>query len=910
MPSINLTNFENVVAHTISEINSTSGVTNIRNIYANQSDIIDLLDNKADQVDTYTKAQIDANFYDINQSYNKTEVNVLSNNISSNTFLIGNLTVTSNTNFNNISSNTNLISNLNSTMTTNFNNISSNSNLINTNINNISSNTHLIDNLNSTITTNFNNISSNSNLITGLNSTVNSHISAISDLQNGGSLNEADYYNKITTNNLLSNKLNTSILNNTLIHNITTTATFKIAEFGNYNNFFEMYNNYFDTYVYGNLSGATMFLNQRGFGDVEINNSSTFQNDKILLNHNTTILSNLQVSGLFSCSSILDIAGSDARYVLQSDNLAGLISGNTNTINTIITTNNSQDTSLGQKLDKIDTNAQSVAGAINFSDNTTLHSNLNMLTTGSIICNKFSTTSSPNVGLQMTFQMFNREFNINRDGRMWMSSAGGQWETQIGDANVGRVWVKDRFGLGSVGINGYVLNCAGQARFTDAVQFMGTDKAISFNNGSYLNFNNNGSIRRYTPDAIEGLYMSHNDFVALSVGDVTNASNQYMMCDGLVNKTIFSKPIDVLGNIYTNANVNCDNVNIDTDGKLTIDTNCELYRYVSAFSSFDMRNSDVNSSIRFICGDPAVQSNIVGAVNITSGWTFNTATADFMGNLFADDVYVKTNGALRSNHIAPNGGTLITVDTNLAVQNAYLATNTIQSFDLTTVSFLNNISMTTGTDIKMGTSEISTYYDGTNLSTFDIIFKTSNTAFRVADSSTTPSVLLSIDKTFGTTVNTGSFTNNASSTFNENVTVVGTKKLLCNTLEPSTGTNIDLTATTVTINGTFVDSSDSRLKYDIDNVKSNCMNIIKKFKPKKFKRHDRNDGGKTHIGYIADEVLKAIPKEFENIVCKDKEYLGLNYLVLPVLVHKAVLELNDKIDKLEKEIKELKKRKI
>ena len=932
MPSINLTNFENVVAHTISEINSTSGITNIRNIYANQSDIIDLLNNKADQVDTYTKAQIDANFYDINQSYNKTEVNVLSNNISSNayfimnntatiastlvnvssnTFLIGNLTITSNTNFNNISSNTHLINNLNSTITTNFNNISSNTNLINTNIINISSNTHLINNLNSTITSNFNNISSNSNLITGLNSTVNSHITAILDLQNenGGSFNESDYYNKITTNNLLSEKLNTSVLNNTLIHNITTTSTFKIANFGNYNNFYEMYNNYFDSYIYGNLSGATMFLNQRGFGDVEINNSSTFQNDKILLNHNTTILSNLQVSGLFSCSSILDIAGSDARYILQSDGLSGLITGNTNTINSIITSNNSQDTSLGQKLDKIDINVQSVAGAINFSDNTTLHSNLNMLTTGSIICNKFSTTPSPNLGLQMTFQMFNREFNINRDGRMWMSSAGGQWETQIGDANVGRVWVKDRFGLGAVGVNGYVLNCAGKSRFTDAVDFIGTDKAVNLNNGSYLNFNNNGSIRRYTPSSIEGLYMSHNDFVSISIGDITNASNQYMMCDGLVNKTIFSKPIDVLGNIYTNADVNCDNVNIATDGKLTIDTNCELYRYVSAFSSFDMRNTDVNSSIRFICGDPAVQSNIVGAVNITSGWTFNTSTADFMGNLFADDVYVKTNGALRSNHIAPNGGTLITVDTNLAVQNAYLATNTIQSFDLTTVSFLNDISMTTGTDILMGTSEISTYYDGTNLSTIDVIFRTSNTAFRVSDASSTPSVLLSIDKTFGATINTGSFTNNALSTFNENVTVAGTKKLLCNLIEPSTGTNIDLTATTVTINGTFVDSSDSRLKYDIDNIKSNCMNVIKKFKPKKFKRHDRNDNGKTHIGYIADEVLKAIPKEFENIVCKDREYLGLNYLVLPVLVHKAVLELSDKIDKLEKEIKELKKSK-
>ena len=326
------------------------------------------------------------------------------------------------------------------------------------------------------MTFNSSNISSNSNLITGLNSTENSHITAVLDLQNGGSFNEADYYNKITTKKLLSDKLNTSVLNNTLIHNITTTATFKIAEFGNYNNLIEMYNNYFDSYVYGSLTGSTMFLNQTGFGDVEINNSSTFQNEKIILNHNTTILSNLQVSGLFSCSSILDKTGSDAKYVLQSDGLSGLITGNTNTINSIITSNNSQDTSLGQKLDKIDTNAQSVACAINFSDNATLHSNLNMLTTGSIIC-----------------------------------------KTQIGDANVGRVWVKDRFGLGAVGVNGFALNCAGKSRFTDAVDFIGTDKALNLNNGSYLNFNNNGSIRRYTPDAIEGLYMSHDDSVAISV---------------------------------------------------------------------------------------------------------------------------------------------------------------------------------------------------------------------------------------------------------------------------------------------------------------------------------------------------------------------------------------------------------
>ena len=477
--------------------------------------------------------------------------------------------------------------------------ISSNSNLINTNVN-ISPNTHLINNLTSTITTNFNNLSSTSNLLTGLNSTINSHITAISDLHNGGSFNEADYYNKASTNDLLSEKVDTSILNNALIHNITTTSTFKIAEFENYNYYHELCNNYIDTSVHGSLTSSTMFLNQRGFRDVEINNSSTFQHDKIVLNQNTRMISSLQVSGLVSCSSILDIAGSDARCVLQSNGLSGLITGNTNTTNSIITIKISQDTSLGQKLDKIDTNAQSIAGASNFSGNTNLRSDFNMLTTGSIICNQFKTTPPPGLGLQMTFQMFNREFNTNRDGRIWMSGAGGQWETQIGDANVGRVWVKDKFGLGAVGVNGYVLNCAGQARFTSAVQFVGTDNATSLNNGSCLNFNNNGSIRRYTLDAIKGLYMAHNDFVAVGAGDISNASNLFFMCDDLVK----NKPVDVLGNICTNADVNCDNVSIDTGGKLTIDTKCELHRYVSAFSSVDIRNTDANSSIRFICGDP------------------------------------------------------------------------------------------------------------------------------------------------------------------------------------------------------------------------------------------------------------------------------------------------------------------
>ena len=242
--------------------------------------------------------------------------------------------------------------------------------------------------------------------------------------------------------------------------------------------------------------------------------------------------------------------------------------------------------------------------------------------------------------------MFNRELNINRDGRMWMSSSGGQWETQVGDANVGRVWVKDRFGLGAVGVANYVLNCAGQARFTGAVQFLGTDNAISLNNGSFLNFNTNGSIRRYTPDATEGLFMAHTNFVAVSVGDVSNASNQYFMCDGAVSKTIFNKPVDVLGDVYTNGDLTMvsgkkvavnqvqsvsgitlllqnspsGNVQLGNTSKLIIN-NAEMH--------LDTRNSNTSNSINLVVGLPTTYADNTNLLNsgsnseLRGNWTID-----------------------------------------------------------------------------------------------------------------------------------------------------------------------------------------------------------------------------------------------------------------------------------------------
>ena len=49
--------------------------------------------------------------------------------------------------------------------------------------------------------------------------------------------------------------------------------------------------------------------------------------------------------------------------------------------------------------------------------------------------------------------------------------------------------------------------------------------------------------------------MAHNICFAVSVGDVSNSSNQHFMCDSAVSKTIFNKPVDVLGDVYTNIDL-------------------------------------------------------------------------------------------------------------------------------------------------------------------------------------------------------------------------------------------------------------------------------------------------------------------------------------------------------------------
>ena len=104
----------------------------------------------------------------------------------------------------------------------------------------------------------------------------------------------------------------------------------------------------------------------------------------------------------------------------------------------------------------------------------------------------------------------------------------------------------------------------------------------------------------------------------------------------------------------------------------------------------------------------------------------------------------------------------------------------------------------------------------------------------------------------------------------------------------------------------LIETSDKRLKDDIDLFQTECSEIVKKVKVRKYTM--KNDEKKrTNIGFIADEVKEVIPSECENIVEKGEEYLGVNYGRMATILFKCVQEQMLRIDKLETELNELKK---
>ena len=113
----------------------------------------------------------------------------------------------------------------------------------------------------------------------------------------------------------------------------------------------------------------------------------------------------------------------------------------------------------------------------------------------------------------------------------------------------------------------------------------------------------------------------------------------------------------------------------------------------------------------------------------------------------------------------------------------------------------------------------------------------------------------------------------------------------------STGTN------NIYCNALF-ETSDKRLKDNIEDVDEDCSELVKKINVKTFTLKG-DDKKKNHIGFIADDLQELLPKKFEGVVDKSGEYLGVNYGKMTAVLMKALQETMNKVEHLESSVYEL-----
>ena len=104
---------------------------------------------------------------------------------------------------------------------------------------------------------------------------------------------------------------------------------------------------------------------------------------------------------------------------------------------------------------------------------------------------------------------------------------------------------------------------------------------------------------------------------------------------------------------------------------------------------------------------------------------------------------------------------------------------------------------------------------------------------------------------------------------------------------------------------TLNQTSDRIAKEQIEDIETDCVSIVKKVPVRKF--YMKNDKKKGHnIEFIAQEILDAIPDDFENVVNKKKDGLmGMDYTKCSVILWKCCQQQQSKIEHLESRLFEV-----
>ena len=424
-------------------------------------------------------------------------------------------------------------------------------------------------NQNATITSNFNNITAHGLTITSILPTISANTIKLDS-----------NFNNISSNTHLISNLNATItshisLIDTNINNIT----------GHGNTITTILTDIANLQAGGGASWTTTEKTT-----IQADVSTLYANDTNLFNTNTAYSNTF--ASIISDNNIQDV----------------LITQNSNTINSLISADL-------QKLDKTITTAQTMNSPliISLTDNT------------NPIFRIQDAVSNQRLEFKRGCQLDSYQGLTGATPyRLWLG-----WNT--GDVIIGRPNNASRITInGNVHTSYNFAQAHGTSYFEGAVYMKGnlfTNNDFSTDIKTKIDNLDNALtpyLETHTPAATEGFYIHHPNFVACSIGDITNSSNQYFMCDGAVSKTIFNKPVDVLGDVYTNGDLTMvsgkkvevnqvqsvsgntlllqnspsGNVQFGNTSKLIID-NAEMYVDTN---DLIIRNSNTSNSINLVVG--------------------------------------------------------------------------------------------------------------------------------------------------------------------------------------------------------------------------------------------------------------------------------------------------------------------
>ena len=362
-----------------------------------------------------------------------------------------------------------------------------------------------------------------------------------------------------------------------------------------------------------NISSNTFLISNLN-ATITSNFNNISSNSSLITGHGNTISTILaDVSTLYTNDTNLfntNTAYSNTFASIISDNTTQdlLITENSNTINSLISADL-------QKLDKTITTAQTVNSPliISLTDNT------------NPIFRIQDSVSNQRLEFKRGCQLDSYQGLTGATPyRLWLG-----WNT--GDVIIGRPNNASRITInGNVHTSYNFAPAHGTSYFEGAVYMKGnlfTNNDFSTDIKTKIDNLDNALtpyLETHTPSATEGFYIHHPNFVACSIGDITNSSNQYFMCDGAVSKTIFNKPVDVLGDVYTNGDLTMvsgkkvevnqvqsvsgntlllqnspsGNVQFGNTSKLIVD-NAEMYVDTN---DLIIRNSNTSNSINLVVG--------------------------------------------------------------------------------------------------------------------------------------------------------------------------------------------------------------------------------------------------------------------------------------------------------------------